>query len=227
MEYKPFLKLVKGRRSIRQFKPDPVSDETIQKILETARWAPSGANTQPWEFIVIKDEYWKNEFLDSISDMVNVSGLRDVPVLIVVCGDTRKRVLYPSGRFLVDLDKIRSSEEQVEFTDHILVSSLANAFLNILYAAHSLGLGTRYITATSWTKVQPIIKQMLKIPEYLIIYDTIALGYPLQKPGAKDLRSLEEIMHMDTFDQSKASKTEDIIFKANQLRERLKKRQTR
>jgi len=219
--------LVKGRRSIRQFKPDPVSDEDIQKILETARWAPSGANTQPWEFIVIRDKEWKNEFLNSISEMVNVSGLRDVPALIVVCGDTRKRVLYPSGRFLVDLDKIRSNEEQIEFTDHILVSSLANAFLNILYAAHSLGLGTRYITATSWSQVQPIVKQKLRIPEYLIIYDTIALGYPLRKPGPKELRPLEEVIHMNSFDQSKAPKTEDIISKANQLRKRLKKRQTR
>jgi nitroreductase len=225
MEYEPFLRLVKGRRSIRQFRSDPVSDEDIKKILEAARWAPSGANTQPWEFIVIKNKKWKNEFLDSISEMVNVSGLRNVPVLIVVCGDTRKRVLYPSGRFLVDIDKIRSNEVQIEFTDHILVSSLANAFLNILYAAHTLGLGTRYITATSWSKVQPVIKQKLRIPEYLIIYDTIALGYPLQKPGPKQLRPLEEVIHMNTFDQSKAPKTEDIIIEANRLRERLKKRQ--
>ena len=54
-----FLDLVRERRSIRKFKPDPVPDEYIQKILEAAHWAISGANAQPWEFIVIKDPLTK------------------------------------------------------------------------------------------------------------------------------------------------------------------------
>jgi len=54
MDYDGFLELVKKRRSIRLFKPDAVPDEYIDKIIEAARWAPSGANVQPWEFLVIK-----------------------------------------------------------------------------------------------------------------------------------------------------------------------------
>jgi nitroreductase len=48
MNIEQFLELAKKRRSIRRFKPDPVPDEIIQKILEAARWAMSGANGQPW-----------------------------------------------------------------------------------------------------------------------------------------------------------------------------------
>ena len=55
MDYDSLLELVKNRRSIRKFKTDPVSDEHIDKILEVARQAPSGLNSQPWEFIVITD----------------------------------------------------------------------------------------------------------------------------------------------------------------------------
>ena len=51
MDYDSLLELVKNRRSIRKFKTDPVSDEHIDKILEVARQAPSGLNSQPWEFI--------------------------------------------------------------------------------------------------------------------------------------------------------------------------------
>ena len=67
MDYDSLLELVKRRRSRRRFKPDPIPDEFIDKIIEVARWAPSGANSQPWEFIVVKDK----EIKDKIVGIVN------------------------------------------------------------------------------------------------------------------------------------------------------------
>ncbi len=60
-QYECLLDLVKKRRTVRQFKPDPVPDEYITKILEVARWAPSGFHTQPWEFVVIKEKAVKKK----------------------------------------------------------------------------------------------------------------------------------------------------------------------
>ena len=60
MDYDSLLDLVKVRRSIRRFKPDPIPDGHIDKIIEVARWAPSGFNQQPWEFVVIKDKKLKD-----------------------------------------------------------------------------------------------------------------------------------------------------------------------
>jgi len=54
MDYEGLLELVKKRRSIRRFKPDPIPDEYLDKILGVARWAPSGFNMQPWEFVVVR-----------------------------------------------------------------------------------------------------------------------------------------------------------------------------
>jgi nitroreductase len=54
MEIEKFIDLVKSRRSIRAYRPDPIPDEYVRQIIEAARWAPSGGNSQPWEFIVIK-----------------------------------------------------------------------------------------------------------------------------------------------------------------------------
>ena len=59
MDYDELLELLKKRRSTRRYKPDPVPDEAIDKIIEAARWAPSGFNQQPWEFVVVKDQKLK------------------------------------------------------------------------------------------------------------------------------------------------------------------------
>jgi nitroreductase len=222
LKYDKFLELVKARRSIRRLKPDPIPDEYIEKILETVRWAPSGADTQPWELVVLRDQEIKSKFLDVISGRIDVESLKSVPVLIVVCGDTRTRVLYPSGRNLPLIPKIELGEEHVEIKENVLTSSLSNAFLYILLAATTLGLGTRYITSTAHPDAQREIKRLLKIPPYLVIYDTVALGYPASEPRQKTLRPLEDIMHYDRYDESKAVKIEEIIERANAMKERLR-----
>ena len=51
MDYEGFLELIKARRSTRRFKPDPVPDDVIDRIVEAGRWAPSGFNQQPWELL--------------------------------------------------------------------------------------------------------------------------------------------------------------------------------
>src|SRR6267142_774067 len=54
-DYDTLLELVRNRISVRKLKPDPIPDEYVDKILEIGRWAMSGANGQPWEFVVVKD----------------------------------------------------------------------------------------------------------------------------------------------------------------------------
>ena len=55
VNYESFLELLKYRRSIRKFKPDQIPDEYVMKILDAGHYAMSGSNSQPWEFIVVKD----------------------------------------------------------------------------------------------------------------------------------------------------------------------------
>ncbi len=86
------MEVVKTRRSIRHYKPDPVPDEILNQILETARIAPSAGHTQPWHFIVVKDPETKKKL--GISSWAS-----DAPVVIVGCGDAR----VSSRWFMVDL----------------------------------------------------------------------------------------------------------------------------
>lgn len=64
MDYDNLLKLVKSRRSIRRFKSDPIPIEYVDKIIEVARWAPSGFNQQPWEFVVVRKPELKNKIVE-------------------------------------------------------------------------------------------------------------------------------------------------------------------
>ena len=74
MDYDSLLDLVKKRRSIRRFKADPIPDDYITKIIDVARWAPSGFNMQPWEFLVVKKPELRERIVELISDVL-VHGL--------------------------------------------------------------------------------------------------------------------------------------------------------
>src|SRR5438874_12855778 len=68
--YDMLLKLVKTRMSVRKFRPDPIPDDTIDKVLEVASWAMSGANFHPWEFIVVTDPDTKKQLRDAYSEYI-------------------------------------------------------------------------------------------------------------------------------------------------------------
>ena len=119
MDYSDFLDLVKSRRSIRRFRPAPIPDEYIEKIIEAARWAPSGYNSQPWEFVVVKDKKMRDSILQPFdlhkrliaAAEVTGSGqkrkqmaypwldeemdYRIAPVIIILFSDTRTKVAIP------------------------------------------------------------------------------------------------------------------------------------
>src|ERR1700733_7985694 len=60
-DYDTLLELVKTRVSVRNLKPDPIPDAYVTQILEVGRWAMSGANGQPWDFVVVTDPAIKKE----------------------------------------------------------------------------------------------------------------------------------------------------------------------
>src|SRR4030042_6403051 len=68
MDYVNFLDFIKNRRTIRRFKPDPIPDDYVEKIIEAARWAPSGFNMQPWEFVVIKDKTLRDSIVQWVRE---------------------------------------------------------------------------------------------------------------------------------------------------------------
>ena len=220
MDYDSLLSLVKTRRSCRRFKPDPIPDELVDKILEVGRWAPSGANSQPWEFVVVKDAGLRQKIAQFVKDLISLYyrlehtrdpslrfpsitkpvdriGYEDAPVYIVPCGDRRTKAAYPLYT-------------AVEISEAILESSLANAFLYMHLAAATLGLGAQWVSAVRMWYVQRLMKDLLGIPDDFMIYDMLVLGYPDSDPKPRMVRDMADMVHQDRFDTARIRTDEQI-----------------
>ena len=209
MDYDSFLELAKARRSIRRFKPDPIPDEYVDKIIDAARWAPSGYNTQPWDFVVVKDKkiketlaqwigkYWAaalemeetREFGQTMGDFPwhdAEMDFRIAPVYIILYGDTRTKIGLPM--IIRYYPNLRES---------IYNSSLANAFMYMLLAATTLGLATQWMSLIAEPYISCMVKNLLGIPKELEPYDMLVLGYPAYKSRPKLLRPKDKMVHYD------------------------------
>ncbi|MCS7131565.1 MAG: nitroreductase family protein [Hadesarchaea archaeon] len=165
---------IKGRRSIRKYKPQPIPDEAVEKILEAGRWAPSGGNIQPWKFIVVKDP----ATLEMIRK-VSPGYLGIAPLAIVVCSD-KQRAFQAGGRL---------------GRDYMTIADCAMAVQNMLLAAYALGLGTCVVKSFS-----PIaVKEILEIPDGIEPELIVVVGYPDERPAVPHRFSVEEITYLDKY----------------------------
>ena len=189
------------QRAIRRFKDEPVSDEAVQRILEAAVRAPSGRNTQPWRFIVIRDaaikrkigEYYRlaceeagigQEPIPGLSKKVNDSvthlafHMGDAPVLILACYEFASADAIGSSTLLTG-------------------SSMYPAVQNLLLAARAFGLGTSLTTVHSMFEDE--IKDLLGIPSNVQTAALIPMGYPSSEErfGGSRRRPVAEVTHID------------------------------
>jgi len=212
MDYEGLIGLVKNRRSVRQFKTDPIPDECVEKIIEAACWAPSGFNLQPWEFFIVKNQELKESIVQAITDYSRAyypgielareewqgdkwqpspsgepTDYRNAPVFIILFGDTRTKAGLPM--------LIRFSPYERE---SIFNSSLANAFLYMHLAATTLGLASQWVSDVQVPLVHYQLKNLLGIPDELEVYDMMAVGYPATKPRPKLMRDKKKMVHYDS-----------------------------
>ena len=170
------LEAIKGRRSIRAFKSEDVPPEIVEKLIDAARWAPSAGNIQPWEFIIVRNPEIKRNLAKAA---LNQSFIEEAPVVIVVCAD-----------------EIRSSQGYgVRGKTLYCIQDTAAATQNIHLAAYSLGLGTCWVGAFNEEEAGKI----LEIPEGVRPVAIIPVGYPAEKPPARNRRPLNQIIHYEKF----------------------------
>jgi len=143
------IKEIIMRRSIRKYIDKPVEDEKIVKLIESARLAPSGSNTQPWNFIIVKSELTKRK-LAVVSH--NQQWMLTAPVFIVCIADIRCRIPEDVN---ISVDET-SPEEEVKQ----IIRDTAISIGYILLEAENLGLGTCW---EAWF-IQEEIRPILNIP---------------------------------------------------------------
>ena len=148
-----FKDVVMGRKSIRAYKKDKVSKETLYEVLTLASRAVSGENMQPWEFYVITNNSIMNEIRSFVPYFNYNSSL-----MIVVCGNTSRSITKNDNDFWIQ--------------------DCSSAVENILLTATSLNLGTVWCGLYPVIERSNKIKQLLKCPNDIIPMALIHVGYP-------------------------------------------------
>ena len=178
------MEAIKGRRSIRRYKPDPVSDKDLGTVLEAARWAPSWANTQCVRWIVVRDRETKVKLAETLSS-TNPAGeaMRTVPAVLALCAETGR-----AG--------IKKGEAVTDKGDWFMFDA-ALAVQNLTLMAHALGLGTVNIGYFDAKKAE----QILEIPSNARVVELIPLGFPDEQPKGPGRKELSEVIYREKYGQ--------------------------
>ncbi len=152
-----FYEVINTRRSVRSYKSDPIPEEVLKRVLNAARFAPSGGNRQPTRFILIRDEKRKKQLVPLCNGQSFIS---QAPVVIAGCGQD---IRINRGGYMGKLS---------------MLIDVAIAFDHLTLAARAEGLGTCWIGSFDNSG----IKKFLKVPEDFHIVALTPLGYPLGDP---------------------------------------------
>lgn len=167
------LDLFRSRRSIRQYRPDPVPDELLDQVLEAGRWAPSASNRQPWDFIVIRDETVRREVAKHAAYfLIKWAHVEQAPVLIVLCGNSSNRIY-----------------------NQFLHEDIGLAGGQMMLQAKALGLGTCWLGGLD----RKAMGDVIKLPENIQIIGLLTVGFPAEDPPPPRRKPLADIVHYDTF----------------------------
>jgi len=171
------LALLKGRRSIRRYRRDPIPDEMVEQILEAGRWAPSASNRQPWAFVVVRDEEIRRQVAQNAAYyFIRWAHVADAPLILVLCGDTRNRVYR-----------------------QFLHEDVGLAGSQMMLQAAALGLGTCWIGGLD----RKAIAAILKLPDDLEVVGLLSVGFPAEDPPPPGRKPLEQIVHYDVYGNQK------------------------
>lgn len=170
------LEIITNRRSIRTYKKHELTQATIEKLLEAARWAPSAGNVQPWEFVVVGSQEMKQQLSAAAYGQKDIE---EASIVFVVCADEKR------------------AEDSYGLRGKTLycIQDTAAAIQNILLEAHSLGLGSCWIGAFK----EDEIKKVINAPPHIKPVALIPIGYPNESPPPRDRRPVSEIMHKERF----------------------------
>jgi nitroreductase len=160
----PVIETIKTRRSIRQFKKEPVSEEALDQILESGAWAPSGKNNQPWKFAVIRDTALK-ESLAALTHSRSI--IQGAPVCVAV---------------FLDHSRVYDRTKDVQ--------AVGACIQNMLLTIHSLGLGGVWLGEILRNKEK--VGELLGTDKDLELMAVVAFGHPAKRPVGGERDSFEK-----------------------------------
>ncbi|MBR4265365.1 MAG: nitroreductase family protein [Bacteroidales bacterium] len=167
------LEVIKNRTSIRQYTDQPVEKEKIDNLLRAGLAAPSAMNKQPWKLVALTNKAKINE----LGEATGKPPISKSTLTIIVCGD---------------LTKTDGTSEDLWWTE-----DCGAVTENILLAATAQGLGA--VWCGTWPSAERFNKarEVLRLPENLVPYSMIAIGYPNENPTPKDKFTEDNIIRIE------------------------------
>ena len=223
-QYHELMKVLRNRITVRKFQQDyKIPEEHFNLIIDAARHAPSGANVQPWQFIIVE----KQETKDAITEYFvseqrfrarekmkfptpDYRGLATAPGFIVVCSDMRWVQAFPVFRGGYDKDE-NLAEMYRENAERILLQSVAAATMSAHLAAASLGYCVWWVTAIGQANAQAAMRPLLGIPKEISVLDIFLFGPPAQKPYKRWKKSRDEIVSWGSYDTGRLFMSDEDI----------------
>jgi len=205
--YEALMEVVRSRRTNRAFASYEVPKQHFEMILEAARHAPSGANSQPWHYIIVTDPALKAKIGECFVEeqqtrarlrmgfpTPNYNGVKTAPGLIVIVADFRFIRAFPVLNDGSELDRLYKKN-----AERILLQSVAASTMAAHLAAAALGYAVWWITAIGQEEIQRQIRPLLGVPEELSIIDVMCFGPPLKPSYKRWKKTLDQIMSWDRF----------------------------
>ncbi len=207
-------------RALRRFKPDPVPDDIITKILDAAIRAPSDSNEQTWLFVVVKDpeqrrrigdvyrkgggilmalyanrtkpEHMDQKQYDKLmaSATYLIDHMGDAPVLLLAC-------LKPGQVGAQPVQLPPEAQAALRNLARMGGSSIYPAVQNIILACRAFGLGT--VLTTIHMFYEDEVKAILGLPPEVQTYALLPIGYPIDKFGPIRRRPVSEVACLDRY----------------------------
>jgi len=165
-----FTDLIQKRYSVRAYKPDPVQDSELQAVLDAARLAPTAANRQPFQIVVVHTAGREKE----LQRIYSRAWFTQAPLLICICGVPARAWIRKDGKNYADVDVTIAM-------DHLIL------------AAANLGLGTCWVAAFD----PPAAREILRLPEDIEPIAFTPLGYPADQPDSKDRKALAQLVRYE------------------------------
>lgn len=185
------------QRAIRRFKPDPIPDEDLRHILESAIRAPSGGNRQPWHFVVVRDADLRAKFAPLYHEAwwakrrdEGIGGPADIPASL----QPAMRLADEIGQAPVLVLVCATSKGAGA------IGSVIPAAQNLLLAARAVGVGGTITTLH--LQVDERVHQLFRVPETVEIVYCLPLGYPRGHFGPAQRRPLSEVCSYDQWGQT-------------------------
>jgi nitroreductase len=212
MNIQDLEKLIKGRRSVRQWKKQEVPEELLRKAVELATWAPNGGNYQGWRFVIVKKKETIGKManaVQSVADKIaswpeamswqedvnryqkNASFFRNAPVCIGVFSGVYQS---PMDKVLVARESFdREAKEILGFRKSAptAIQSGAAAVTTMLLVFHQMGLGAVWLVSPIQAKKE--IEAILKVSSNMDLICLIAVGYPNESPQ-RDRKPVDQVL---------------------------------